>query len=238
MEQPQGQQSAAPAPRASRRRSFWPFLYGAVLLVYAAAFLAVIWIGAGFGVHPTPAAPVAAVIVGTPTVAVVATPTAPPSPTPLAPTPTPTPPRPTAIPPTPAPDPNVDIRVPLAASNTGTLRGQKVTILNITDNARSSVASVRPAVGAKYITVEATVENVGDAPAPPGKWQLRTADGTFVGSVVLAGFGDPLPSTGILLPRAPTTGIIVFVVPANAKLGSIQYLPDPALRGALFFDAA
>ncbi len=38
--------------------------------------------------------------------------------------------------------------------------------------------------------------------------------------------------------RAPLTGVVVFVVPANAKLGSIQYLPDPALRGALFFDAA
>ena len=240
MDQPRGKQATALSPRASRRRSFWPFLYGVVLLVYATAFLAVIWIGAGFGMHPTPTAPVAAVIVGTPTIAVVATPTAPPSPTPLAPTPTPTPmpPRPTPIPPTPAPDPNVDVRVPLAVSNTGTLRGQKVTILNITDNARSSVASVRPVAGAKYITVEATVENVGDAPASPGRWQLRTADGTFVGSTALAGFGDPLPSTGILLPRAPLTGVVVFVVPANAKLGSIQYLPDPALRGALFFDAA
>lgn len=213
----------------------WQYIFGLLVAAYTAVFASVIWIGAGYGARvatPTPPAVTLAFVSPTPTVR----PTDVPSPTPARPTATPVPPTPTAPPPTPTPDPNVDFRVPLAASNTGSVQGQRVAILGITDDARSPTASARTVAGFKFVTIEVLVENTGDVPASLGRWQVRTnANADFPNSAV-TGFGDPLPPTTVIAPHSLVKGVLVFSVPTNAKLTWIQYVPNPAFRGALYFD--
>lgn len=214
--------------------SVWPLIFGVTLVAYGAAFAAVIAIGAGFTNHtgtPTPAT-VALVNVA----AFIPTPTLPPTPTPHPPTPTPAP--PTAPPSTPTPDPNVDFRVPLAASNTGTFGGQRVSILNITDDARPVTSSVRSVTGNKFITVEVLIENLGTAPVTLGKWQMRTTPGGDVSASVSTGFGTPLPTSDTVAPHAIVNGTLVFSVPIGARVTWIRYAPNPTARGALYFDAS
>jgi hypothetical protein len=222
---------------ARRRRSVWQYIFGVIVAAYTIAFAAVIWIGAGFGKHvvtPTPASVALAYVSPTPTVP----PTLAPTPTPLAPTATPIPPTPTRPPNTATPDPNVDFRVPLAASNTGNVQGQRVAILNITDDARSGTASARPIAGFKFVTVEVLVENTGDTPTNIGRWQVHTAPAGDYNTSAVTGFGDVLATTTPVAPRSIQRGVLVFSVPTNAKLVWIQYIPNPAYRGALYFDAA
>lgn len=230
-------QSPPGAGPHGRRRSAWQYIFGAIVAAYTVAFAAVIWIGAGFGRHtvtPTPASVALAFVTATPTIA----PTQPATPTATAPPPTHAPPPPTRPPPTPMPDPNVDFRVPLAASNTGTVQGQRVAILNITDDARSTAASARPVNGFKFVTVEVLVENTGDAPTNLGRWQVHTTPNGDYSASTVSGFGDQLlPSTPVP-PRSIQRGVLVFSVPTNAKLVWIQYVPNPAYRGALYFDNA
>lgn len=223
--------------RHGRQWSPWPYIFGVVLVAYSAAFASVIAIGAGFtkrGGTPTPVT-VALVNVA----AFAPTPTQTPEPPTATPRPlTPTPRPPTAPPNTPTPDPNVDFRVPLSASNTGIFSGQRVVILGIFDDARSTTASARPIAGYKFVAIDVQVENLGDAPVTLGKWQMHTTPtGDFASSPV-TGFGDPLPASGTVAPHAVIKGTIVFSVPATAHLTWIQYAPNPNAKGALYFDAA
>lgn len=223
-----------PSGPRTKRRSAWAYVYGIVLIVYIAAFMAVVWIGAGFGKQAaSPNAPVAAEPI------VVATATVPPT---VVPTPTPRP-TATAAPPTatprtatPTPDPNAEFRVPLSASNTGTLQGHRVSILNITDDAKPSTPTARVPAGMKYIAIEVRVENMGDAPVVLGAWKLHATAGNDYSMTFVNSFGDLLPASTILAPRASLMGMIVFSVPTNTKIGWLQYFPTPANRGALYFD--
>ncbi len=220
---------------ARRRRSPWQYIFGAILIAYAAVFASVIWTGAGFG------APAATPTAARVTLAYVSpTPTAPPPPAPTPttarPTTPPAPPSPTPLPPSPTPDPNIDFRVPLAASNTGTIQTQRVAILGITDDARSGTASARPVAGFKFVTVEVLVENTGDTPANLGRWQVHTSANAVFGTSAVTGFGTPLPATTTVAPRAIIQGVLVFSVPTDAKLDWIQYIPDATHKGALYFD--
>lgn len=225
------------SPRLGRRRSVWRYIFGVIVAAYTAVFASVIWIGAGFGAHtatPTPAAVTLAFLSPTPTVR----PTDVPTSTPARPTAPPAPPTPTPVPPTLAPDPNVDFRVPLAASNTGSIQGQRVAILNITDDARSTAASARPIAGFKFVTVEVLVENTGDASTNLGRWQVHTNANADFSSSAVTGFGDPLATTALIAPRSLVKGVLVFSVPTSAKLTWIRYLPNPTFKGALYFDIA
>lgn len=223
--------------RAARRRSPWQYIFVVILVGYAALFASVIWTGAGFGARvATPTSVPAALAFVAPTAT--PPPTAAPTATLSPPTVPPAPPTPTVPRPTPTADPNVDFRVPLAASNTGTIQGQRVAILNITDDARSTTASARPVAGFKFVTVEVLVENTGDAPATLGRWQVHTNANADFASSPVTGFGDPLPAASPVAPRSIERGVLVFSVPANAKLAWIQYLPNPANKGALYFDAS
>jgi hypothetical protein len=220
-----------------RRWSPWPYIFGVVLVAYGAAFASVIAIGAGYTKRdgtPTPA-PRALVNV----VAFAPTPTRtpePPTATPRPPTPTPRP--PTAPPPTPTPDPNVDFRVPLSASNTGLFGGQRVSILDISDDARSTTASARPIAGYKFIAIDVQVENLGDDPVTLGKWQMHTTPAGDFATSAVTGFGDPLAAGSAVAPHATVKGAIVFSVPARARVTWLQYAPDPNAKGALYFDTA
>lgn len=223
-------------PREQRRRSPWQYVFGVIVAVYAVVFASVIWIGAGFGapaVTPTAARVVLAYVSPTPT----AKPTAAPTATAAPPTATPIPPTPTPPPSTPTPDPNVDFRVPLAASNTGTIQSQRVAILGITDDARSATASARAVAGFKFVTIEVLVENTGDTPANLGRWQVQTNANAVFGTSAVTGFGTPLPATTTVAPHAIVQGVLVFSVPTAAKLTWIQYTPDTTHKGALYFDA-
>ena len=224
-------------PAVARRRSPWQYIFGVIVIAYAFVLASVIWIGAGFGAPaatPTPARVALAYLSPTPT----ARPTAAPTPTAAPPTAPPTPPTPTAPPPTATPDPNIDFRVPLAASNTGTIQSQRVAILGITDDARSPTASARTVAGFKFITVEVLVENTGDAPTSLGRWQVQTNANAVFGTSAVTGFGTPLPATTTIAPHAIIQGVLVFSVPTAAKLKWIQYAPDATHKGALYFDAA
>ncbi|HEY8291426.1 MAG TPA: DUF4352 domain-containing protein [Thermomicrobiales bacterium] len=223
--------------RTGRKWSLWPYIFGVVLVAYGAAFASVIAIGAGYTQRdgtPTPRT-VALVNVA----AFAPTPTQPPAPTTATPFPfTPTAGPPTALPNTPTPDPNVDFRVPLAASNMGVFSGQRVAILGISDDARSTTASARPIAGYKFVAVDVRIENLGDAPVTLGTWRMHTTPaGDFAISAV-TGFGDPLPASGTVAPHAVINGTLVFSVPTNARLTWLQYTPNPNAKGALYFDAA
>jgi hypothetical protein len=219
-------------PVANRRRSPWHYIFGAVVVAYAVVFASVVWIGAGFGAPaatPTLASVAVSYVSPTPT----AQPTAVPTATALPPT---APPTPTPPPPTPTPDPNIDFRVPLAASNTGTIQAQRVAILGITDDARSATGSARPAAGFKFVTIEVLVENTGDTPVNLGRWQVHTSANAVFGTSAVTSFGDPLPAATMVAPHAIVQGVLVFSVPASAKLNWIQYAPDTTHKGALYFD--
>lgn len=234
MEIPSGN-GPPPGAAGRRRRSPWQYVFGVIVAAYMAVFAAVIWIGAGFGAHmatPTPRQVTLAYVSPTPTASPTAAPTQTPAPTatPAAP-PTPTPP-----PPTPTPDPNVDFRVPLSASNTGMVQAQRVAILNITDDARSTTASARPIAGFKFVTVDVLIENTGSAPTNAGRWQVHTNANADFGTSPVTGFGDPLPTATPIAPQSLVRGTLVFSVPTNAKLTWIQYVPNTAFKGALYFD--
>jgi hypothetical protein len=223
-------------PPMARRRSPWQYIFGVIVIAYAAVLASVIWIGAGFGAPAataTPARVALAYLSPTPTAS------PPPAPTPTAAPPTapPTPPTPTPPPPTPTPDPNIDFRVPLAASNTGTIQSQRVAILGITDDARSPTTSARTVAGFKFVTIEVLVENTGDAPVNLGRWQVQTNANAVFGTSAVTGFGTPLPATTTVAPHAIVQGVLVFSVPTAAKLNWIQYTPDATHKGALYFDA-
>lgn len=240
MEIPSGDEPA-PSPgislTARRRRSPWQYIFGVIVVAYAAVFASVIWIGAGLGARvatPTPRQVTLAYVNPTPTVQPTDAPTRTPAPSriPSA------PPTPAPQPPTPTPDPNVDFRVPLAASNTGIVQAQRVAILNITDDARATNASARPIAGFKFVTIDVLIENIGDAPTNVGRWQVHTNANADFGMSAVTGFGDPLPATTPIAPQSLVKGTLVFSVPASAKLLWIQYIPNTASRGALYFDTA
>lgn len=223
-----------PVARA-RRRSAWAYVYGIVLVVYLAAFIAVVWIGAGFGKHTASSD---ALVAAEPIV--VATATGPPTVVPtLTPQPTATAAPPTATPriATPTPDPNAEFRVPLSASNTGTLQGHRVSILNITDDAKPSTPTARVPAGMKYIAIEVRIENMADIPVVLGAWKLHATAGNEYSMTFVNSFSELLPASTTLAPHASLMGIIVFSVPTNTKIGWLQYFPTPANRGALYFDA-
>jgi hypothetical protein len=166
-------------------------------------------------------------------------PTLPPLPTAAPPGATPTPLAPTAKPPTntPAPKPGNDVRVPLAQSNQGTQEGQRVTIIKITDGAKSSDEFEHPGAGNKYIVMLVLIENVGTKEAPPGDWKLRTDTDFEYGTTFAAGFGDGLPYNSITS-GGKIQGTIIFEVPATAKGKWLKYDPNPFTPGDLYFDFA
>jgi len=227
-------------PRRRRRWSPWPYIFAVVLIAYCAAFASVIAIGAGYTKRDGTPTPMTVALVNV--AAFAPTPTAtpePPTATPRPSTPTPTPPPATPTPPsTPTPDLNVDFRVPLSASNTGVFSGQRVAILGISDDARSATASARPIAGYKFIAVDVQIENLGDAPATIGKWQLHVTPGTDFAASAVTGFGNPLPDGSMVAPHAILKGTLVFSVPATARISWLRYAPNPNARGALYFDAA
>ena len=226
-------------PSANRHgRSAWPYLYGCLLIAYAAVFIAVLWIGAGFGAPTTPAIatqPTAApdVAATRPAATVIAATAAPPTAT-ARPTDTPAP---LTATPAPTPDPNVDFRVPLTSSNTGVLGGHRVSIQNITDDAQPTAPAGRAPAGMKYIAVEVRIENIGGNPTVLGAWRLRTAAGQEADATAVRGFPDLLTGGTPLPPGASVAGTVVFAVPSAAKIAWIRYAPDPAHSGALYFDA-
>ncbi len=222
-----------------RQRSAWWYVFGVVLIAYSVAFGAVIWIGAGYDKAsgtPTPMTVALTTLLATTNPAVLAQPTLPPTPTVPPPTATPAPPTPTAIPSTPTVNPNAEFRVPLSASNTGTFQGQRIAIMNITDDARPGTGNARPATGSKFLTVEVLIENLSDAPVSLGKWQVHTSTNADVAATAVNGFTDALPTSTTIAPRASIHGVVIFTVPTSAKITWIQYLPNPAFRGALYFD--
>jgi len=232
-------------PTTTRRRrrkwSLWPYIFGIVLIAYCAAFASVIAIGAGYTKRDGTPTPMTVALVNVAAFAPTPTPTytpEPPTATPRPPTPTLPPASPTPPPGTPTPAPNVDFRVPLSASNTGVFSGQRVAILGITDDARSTTASARPIAGYKFIAVDVQVENLGDTPVTLGKWQLHTTPAADFGASAVTGFGDLLPTGSPIAPHAIAKGVLVFSVPANARIIWLQYAPNPNARGALYFDTA
>lgn len=229
-------------PRDTRRPhrrtwSPWPYIFGVVLVAYTAAFASVIAIGAGYTKQDGSPTPRTVALVNVAAFLPTPTPTPEPptaTPRPAAPAPKP----PTALPSTPTPDPNVDFRVPLSASNTGVLSGQRIAILGISDDARSATASARPIAGYKFVAVDVQIENLGDAPVTLGKWQMHTTTGGDFAISAVTGFGDPLPTDGTVAPHAVVKGTLVFSVPANARMTWLQYVPNPNAKGALYFDTA
>jgi uncharacterized protein DUF4352 len=240
MEVPEPDAGRVPPDRAQprhRRWSPWPYIFGIVLVAYGAAFASVIAIGAGYTKQAGTPTPGTRALVNIATFAPTPTPTPqPPTATPRPATPTPKP--PTAPPNTPTPDPNVDFRVPLSISNTGVFGGQRVSILNISDDARSTTASARPIAGYKFVAMDVQVENLGDAPVTLGTWQMRATTGGDFATSAVTGFGDPLPAGGNITPHATIKGTLVFSVPANARMTWLRYAPNPNAKGALYFDTA
>ncbi|MGI8688843.1 MAG: hypothetical protein ACR2M3_09720 [Thermomicrobiales bacterium] len=239
---PKSDTGHAHPPSIQRRRrkwSPWPYIFAVVLIAYCVAFASVIAIGAGYTKRDSTPTPMTVALVNV--AAFAPTPTytpEPPTATPHPPTPTPPPATPPTPPSTPTPDPNVDFRVPLSTSNTGVFSGQRVAILGISDDARSATASARPIAGYKFIAVDVQIENLGDAPAMIGRWQLHMTPGVDFETSAVTGFGNPLPAGGPVAPHAIIKGTLVFSVPAAARVTWLRYAPNPNARGALYFDAA
>jgi hypothetical protein len=237
MASPASDDGQLPSDRPRRAWSPWPYIFAVVLIAYSAAFASVIAIGAGYTKRDGTPTPMTVALVNVAAFMPTPTQTPPPPPaTPPPPTATPQPPPPP--PNTPTPDPNVDFRVPLSASNTGVFSGQRVAILGISDDARSTTASARPIAGYKFVAVDVQIENLGDAPVPPGKWQLHTTPTADYAPSPVTGFGNVLPTGSAIAPHAIIKGTLVFSVPTTARMTWLQYAPNPNARGALYFDAA
>lgn len=236
------QRTALTTTRRRRRKwSPWPYIFAVVLIAYCAAFASVIAIGAGYTKRDGTPTPMTVALVNVAAFAPTPTPTQtpePPTATPRPPTPTSPPASPTPPRGTPTPDPNVDFRVPLSASNSGVFSGQRVAILGISDDARSATASARPIAGYKFIAVDVQIENLGDAPATVGRWQMHVTPGADFAASAVTGFGNPLPDGSTVAPHAILKGTLVFSVPATARVTWLRYTPNPNARGALYFDAA
>jgi hypothetical protein len=232
-----------PYAPSKQTRMLWGIFFGVIVAAYTVAFVAVIVRAAGFGGASAQITPAPGTIVAggasspadaTATVLAardIATPAPTATPTPRPPTPTPPPPQPTA---TPTPNPDVDFRVPLSASNTGSIHGYEVAILGITDDTTGTGA--RPKAGNKYVAVEVSIANQTPNAMPQGAWTLRTNVGQeydISRSVVV---GTPLPSAP-LQGNARVTGFVVFEVPQAAKVASIRFHAPQFPKGDLFFDA-
>lgn len=223
-------------------RVLWGIFFGVIIAAYSIVFIAVIARAAGLSggdvaVASLPGTVIAGggvVPVDTTATVMAARDIATPPPT-STPTPTSVPPTPTSVPPTPIPTPNqdIDFRVPLSASNTGTIHGYEVAILGVTDNATGTGA--RPRAGNKYIALEVSIANQTPNPMPQGAWFLQISGGPefdISRSVVI---GTPLPATP-LPGNTRVTGFVVFEVPQNAKVSSIRFHAPQFAKGDLFFD--
>lgn len=144
----------------------------------------------------------------------------------------------TARPPTntPTPKPSSDVRVPLAQSNQGTADGHRITIVSITDDAKSDNQFEQPHAGNKFIAVTVILENASPKEIFPGAWRLRTNTDFEYAGMSESGVGQPLPFDSITS-GGKVQGVVVFEVPKTEKVKWIKYDPNTFTDADLYFDA-
>jgi len=134
-----------------------------------------------------------------------------------------------------------DVHAPFTNGATGTVKAagqssQKVTVVSITDNARSTNPLLAPKPGNRYIAVQVIIENVGNSEISPGTWTLHTTADLEVDRASARGIGQDVPSSG-LFSGGKAQGTIVFEIPANARVKWVRYAPTEFATGSLYFDA-
>ena len=136
-----------------------------------------------------------------------------------------------------------DVHVPLAVNSSGEIapegndgRRSKVTILEITDNARSTNQFSQPAAGKKYWAVQVQVEATGSQEVTSLDWKLRDSKDFENDRRFVAGLGESLDAGG-LTPGGRRQGWVVFEIDADAGPKWLRADPNPFLKNDLYFDA-
>ncbi len=110
----------------------------------------------------------------------------------------------------------------------------KVTIIQVTDDARSAGMTPEPLEGKKYWTAKIMLENSGHEAITPGQVKLRTADGVDFNPVTVTGLTSPF-SIPSLNPDGKAIATFVFEIPRDVHARSLSYLPDPSKTEAIVF---
>lgn len=137
-----------------------------------------------------------------------------------------------------------DVHVTLAPGASGEIapdgnaaRRVKVTIVQVTDNVRSSNSVETPGAGMKWWGVEVIVENVGTKEVTAVDWKLRDSqDGEHNQEFVFFA-GQPLEGVYDLTPGGKTQGWVFFEIPAGATVKWLRADPNIFLKNDLYFDA-
>ncbi len=134
-----------------------------------------------------------------------------------------------------------DIHIPIQAGASGTIATKdgavKLTIVRVTDNAKSPNQYNVPKSGNKFAVLEIVMENVGTGDLPSSSWKYRATDGFEYDIGNSAGFGEDLLFPSIA-PGGKKQGVIVFEVASSASLKWIRYRQSFNTKGDLYFDAS
>jgi hypothetical protein len=143
-----------------------------------------------------------------------------------------------------------DVHVPLAVGSSGeapssdpdpmtvndTQSTVKVTVVAITDNAKTDSPIFQPEAGMRYWAMEVKMEGTGDKTVNTGVWTLHATDGKEYETVYLTGVGDDI-IYGALAAGETKQGVIVFQIPSDAVVRWVHMNPSIYLTPNLYFDA-
>ncbi len=135
-----------------------------------------------------------------------------------------------------------DVHVPLKEGSSGQVKEasdkiHQVTIVKITDDAKSTNEFEKAQDGNKFWVVEVRVENAGPAEIYLGQWKLRGSNDFEYDPTIAVGLGQPLNPAQNLTSGAKTQGVVVFEIPKDVTPKFLRYDPNVLLKGDLYFDA-
>ena len=142
------------------------------------------------------------------------------------------------------PDMGGDVHVPLAVGSSGTIapegngsKKQKVTILQIVDDAQPDNGFGRPGPGKKYWAMEVEVENLGTKEVSSLDWKIRDTNDVETDRSYFVDIDPQLESYSDLTPGGKVRGWVVFEISADAQPKWVRADPNPFLAHDLYFDA-
>jgi hypothetical protein len=136
-----------------------------------------------------------------------------------------------------------DVRVTLAEGNSGEVTTaldvkNRVTLVRVTDPARSTNQFEQPQPGFHYVTFALTIENTGERETTGVDVLLRTTDGTEYRQKFVSGVGATDISTlQRLTSGGRTEAVIAFEVRDGSQIEWLKFDPNPFAKGDLYFQA-
>jgi hypothetical protein len=134
-----------------------------------------------------------------------------------------------------------DTRVPLAEGSEGIVetageRRVKVTLGAIQDPVASTNPFQKPRAGYHYLTISATIENIGEREVHGGRVILRMVDATEYDPALITGVGAFGNAFQTLTSGGRTDVTLAFEVKDGSVIDWLKFDPNLAAKGDLYFD--